>query len=102
MWRVEEGEEDEPSETDSPWPTRLEADATRAYHSPYADDNAWLTSVSRKVWNGVVRAWAEVGWADNVLDALGGTAVVVHHTSTSWFACVIGIGGRPARKLRLR
>jgi len=77
MWRVGEGEEDEPSETDSPWPKRLEADATRAYHSPYADDNAWPTSVSRKVWNGVVRAWAEVGWADDVLDVLEGTEVEI-------------------------
>jgi len=59
-------------ETDSPWASWIEADGTRSYHSPFADDNAWPSVVTREVWCGVLAAWASVGQAEDVLDPLMG------------------------------
>ena len=73
MWTPEDLEDH--SETDTPWPTWVEADATRAYRSPYMDDSAWPTSVPCEVWGVLIQGWAEMGWADQVLDALTGAEV---------------------------
>jgi len=73
MWTPEDLEDH--SETDTPWPTRAEADATRAYRSPCADDAAWPASATREVWGALVHGWSEVGWADQVLDALTGAEI---------------------------
>ena len=73
LWTPEDLEDH--SETDTPWPTWAEADATRAYRSPYVDDAAWPASVPRNVWGALVHGWSEVGWADQVLDVLTGAEV---------------------------
>ena len=61
------------NEDDVVWGLRAAASQERSYRSAYADDGAWPKSVTRDFWDILVTAWYEVGWADDVLDALVGS-----------------------------
>ncbi|NIV31612.1 MAG: hypothetical protein GWN58_19635 [Anaerolineae bacterium] len=61
-------------ETDSPWPSWVAADGTRSYQSPYADENLWPDAVTRELYVEALVAWREVGYADEVFDALLGAS----------------------------
>jgi hypothetical protein len=77
-WCEEEIEDDDRFES---WPSWVATDRTRSYRSPYADDAAWPKSITRQVWAGVVGAWAEVGEAGDVLDALTGGETKIPETA---------------------
>jgi hypothetical protein len=57
-------------EDDVLWGSWAQADQERSYRSAYADEGAWPKSVTRDLWDILTAAWTEVGWADDVLDAL--------------------------------
>jgi hypothetical protein len=59
-------------ETDTPWGSWAAADQARSYRSAYADDAIWPESVTRRYWVPVVTAWNEVGYPQDVLDAMLG------------------------------
>jgi len=61
-------------ETDSPWPSWVEADGIRAYQSCYIDDNLWPDAVTRGLYGDVLMAWRMVGHAADVFDALMGVS----------------------------
>jgi hypothetical protein len=68
-------------EDDVLWGSWAQADQERAYRSAYADDSAWPKSVTRDLWDALVAVWGEVGWADDVLDALvGGETEITEET----------------------
>jgi hypothetical protein len=59
-------------EDDVLWGSWAQADHERSCRSAYADEGAWPRSVTRDLWDILTAAWAEVSWADDVLDALAG------------------------------
>jgi hypothetical protein len=59
-------------EDDVLWGSWAQADQERSYRSAYADDSAWPKSVTRDLWDALAAVWGEIGWADDVLDALVG------------------------------
>jgi hypothetical protein len=59
-------------ETDTPWGSWAAADQARSYRSAYADDATWPESVTRRYWVPVVTAWNELGYPQDVLDAMLG------------------------------
>lgn len=59
-------------ETDTPWGSWAAADQARSYRSAYADDAIWPESVTKRYWVPVVMAWNEVGYPQDVLDAMLG------------------------------
>jgi len=79
VWDPEEL--DAPFENDVLWASQVEAEQDRAYRSAYADDSAWPKSVTRDLWDILLVAWSQVGWADDVLDALmGGETEITEET----------------------